>query len=121
MIEVTMKTSIGQWAGKPAARMRSASPMRRKISMVRALHRSILGKNSGCGFCSMRTQRMPRRPIDRQGQPDRARTDDDDLCLLHRIFRPPLSEESRGQCYCSQVAFDNPTRVSLDYDDVFTA
>jgi len=59
--------------------------------------------------------------IDRQGQPDRARTNDDDLCLLHRIFRPPLSEESRGQCYCSQVAFDNPTRVSLDYDDVFTA
>ena len=33
---------------------------------------------------------MPRRPIDRQGQPDRARTNDDDLCILHRIFPPPL-------------------------------
>ena len=55
---------------------------------------------------------MPRRPIDRQGQPDRARTNDDDLCILHRIFPPPLLEESRGQCYCSQVALTTPRGVT---------
>src|SRR5262245_52380328 len=57
-----MKTSIGTSAGRPAARIRSASPVRRKISIVRALQRSILGRNSGAAFCSTSRQPTPRCP-----------------------------------------------------------
>src|SRR4029079_16034553 len=56
------KTSIGTSAGRPAARIRAASPIRRKISIVRALQRSILGRNSGAALCSTRVQRTPRSP-----------------------------------------------------------
>src|ERR1700722_10823079 len=48
--------------GRPAARIASDKPMRRYISIVRALQRSIFGRNCGSGFCSMSTHRMPRRP-----------------------------------------------------------
>src|SRR6202000_3240638 len=47
---------------RPAARTRSANPIRRNISIVRALHRSILGRKAGSLFCSRRTHRMPRQP-----------------------------------------------------------
>src|SRR4029079_12910195 len=33
-----------------------------KISIVRALQRSIFGRNSGAGFASINVQRAPRRP-----------------------------------------------------------
>src|SRR5215211_7443130 len=56
------KTSIGTWERRPAARIASASPMRRNISIVRALQRSILGRNWGVSFRSMSSQRMPLRP-----------------------------------------------------------
>src|SRR5436309_775659 len=42
--------------------MRSAIPIRRKISIVRALQRSIFGRNSGAAFFSTSMQRTPRRP-----------------------------------------------------------
>ncbi len=57
-----MNTSIGTSRGSPAARIFSASPMRRKISMLRAFTRSILGRNCGASFCSMSVQRTPRKP-----------------------------------------------------------
>ena len=46
----------------PAERILAATPIRRKISIVRALQRSILGRNSGAAFCSTSMQRTPRRP-----------------------------------------------------------
>ncbi len=58
----TMNTSIGTSAGRPAARTSAARPMRRKISMVRALQRSIFGRNCGSGLRSISVQRTLRRP-----------------------------------------------------------
>src|SRR5436305_2219884 len=57
-----MNTSIGTSERRPAARIFSTSPRRRKISMLRALQRSIFGRNCGASFCSIRMQRTPRRP-----------------------------------------------------------
>src|SRR6267378_1445836 len=57
-----MNTSIGTSSRRPAARTLSTIPMRRKISMVRALHRSIFGRNCGASFCSINVQRTPRLP-----------------------------------------------------------
>src|ERR1043165_1309623 len=57
-----MKTSIGTSERRPAARILSAIPRRRNISMERALQRSILGRNCGALFRSIRVQRTPRLP-----------------------------------------------------------
>src|SRR5256885_7838588 len=57
-----MKSSMSTCEGNPAARILSARPSRRSISMLRALQRSILGRNCGASFCSIKTQRIPRRP-----------------------------------------------------------
>src|SRR5262245_43870240 len=53
---------MGTRRSNPAARMLLASPIRLKISMVRALHRSIFGRNSGAGFCSIRVHRTHLKP-----------------------------------------------------------
>ena len=55
-------TSMGTFRSRPAARICPARPIRRKISIVRALHRSIFGRNSGAGLFSIKAQRTPRRP-----------------------------------------------------------
>src|SRR5688572_20710865 len=54
-----MYTSIGTSARSPAARTWSTMPMRRKISMVRALQRSIFGRNCGASLRSTSVQRTP--------------------------------------------------------------
>src|SRR5688500_15002395 len=54
-----MNTSIGTSARSPAARTRPTMPMRRKISMVRALQRSIFGRNCGASLRSTSVQRTP--------------------------------------------------------------
>src|SRR5687768_1416947 len=50
---------MGMSAGRPAARTFPARPMRRKISMVRALQRSIFGRNCGAALRSISVQRTP--------------------------------------------------------------
>ena len=52
--------------------------------MVRALHRSIFGRNCGASFCSISVQRTPRMPeVDRERQPDRPGADDQNLGVDH--------------------------------------
>ena len=58
----TMNTSIGQSARRPASRIFLDSPIRRNISIDRALQRSIFGKNCGSGFRSRRIVLTPALP-----------------------------------------------------------
>jgi len=51
-----MKDVIGTSARSPAARTLPMMPMRRKISMVRALQRSIFGRNCGASLRSTSVQ-----------------------------------------------------------------
>src|SRR5258706_2523416 len=58
---VTIAISIDPSGGCAAVRIVSAKPRRRKISMVRALQRSILGQGPGARSRSTRPERTPRR------------------------------------------------------------
>ena len=54
-----MNTSIGRSPSKPAARISSAMPRRRKVSIVRALQRSIFGSRPCAGRLSTSSHRTP--------------------------------------------------------------
>src|SRR5258708_3943799 len=49
-----MNTAIGISSRRPAPRTLPAIPKRRKISMLRAMHRSIFPRNSGASFSAVK-------------------------------------------------------------------